>query len=94
MLNSQSTRVSSKRIAIGDKVILREDVSNASLNLYMIAKQKGMLYLKCPCNSKKGEIFEVVSSFSSGFILQDPVSKMKIVAHANDLQKITEWKHE
>lgn len=74
---------------IGDTVIVRH-ASNASLNLYMKAKQAGLSYIKCPCNAKTGQTFEIKGNFLSGFMLKGLNNGLVIVAHASDMRRIHE----
>ena len=74
---------------IGDTVVIRS-TSNASLNLYMKAKQAGLSYIKCPCNAKTGQTFEVKANFASGFMLKGLNNGLLTVAHPNDLRSIHE----
>lgn len=71
---------------IGDKVII-DKVSNASLNLYMKAKQNGLVYIKCPCNAKHTSVFEIQKTFLNGFLLSN-IDKLVTVAYSNDLRKV------
>lgn len=73
---------------VDDIVIIRK-ASNASLNLYMKAKQKGLSYVKCPCNAKTGQVFRVKSLFGKGgFLLQGENNRLITVAFSNDLRRV------
>lgn len=76
-----------KNISIGDTVII-EKASNASLNLWMKARQQGMMYIKCPCNAKKGNVFEVKAKFENGYILKGTNNTLQIVAYSSDMRKV------
>lgn len=77
----------SNKYCIGDKVVLKK-ASNASLNLYMKAKQSGMSYVKCPCNAKTGFVFEIKAAFANGFFLTGVNNSLSVVAHPNDIRSI------
>lgn len=73
---------------VDDMVIIRK-ASNASLNLYMKAKQKGLSYVKCPCNAKTGQVFRIKSLFGKGgFLLQGENNGLITVAFSNDLRRV------
>lgn len=74
---------------VGDTVVVRSS-SNASLNLYMKAKQAGLTYVKCPCNAHTGQTFEIKSGFYNGFMLKGINNGLLTVAHPNDLRSIHE----
>lgn len=74
------------KVHIGDKVII-DKVSNASLNLYMKAKQLGYSYIKCPCNAKHNMTFDIISQFGKGYLLKNNVG-LKTVAYNSDLRKV------
>lgn len=75
-------------LGIGDKVII-ERVSNASLNLYMKCKRMGLSYIKCPCNSKKGMLFEITNLVSrNGFLLKEIHTNLKTVAYIKDIREV------
>lgn len=75
-----------QNIHIDDTVILTK-LSNASLNLYAKAKQKGMSYVKCPCHIKNTSTGKVINIFANGFLLQYP--GFTTVAHPYDLRRVT-----
>lgn len=83
MLNFGNRRISN--IGVGDTVIVNR-ASNASLNLYMKAKQNGLVYIKCPCNAKSYMLFVVTGIFGNGFLLK--CNTIQTVAHPNDLRKV------
>lgn len=85
MLNTKPVKV--LKLTTGDRVVVGK-ASNASLNLYMKAKQKGYTFVKCPCNAKTGQLFEVINNFYGGYLLRDPKSDVMIVAHSNDLRRV------
>lgn len=74
------------KLNIGDKVII-DKVSNASLNLYMKAKQNGLIYIKCPCNANHTSVFEIQKTFFNGFLLVGS-NRLMTVAYSSDLRKI------
>lgn len=74
------------KLNIGDKVII-DKVSNASLNLYMKAKQNGLVYIKCPCNAKHTSVFEIQKTFFNGFLLSN-ANRLVTVAYYSDLRKV------
>lgn len=78
-----------KNVNIGDKVLIKR-VTNASLNLYTKAKQFGLRYVKCPCNAKTGQYFEVKSVFFNGFLLKGINNSLFTVAYLNDLRELPE----
>lgn len=75
-----------KKLNIGDKVVI-ESVSNASLNLYMKARQNGLSYIRCPCNAKHTSVFEVQNTFLNGFLLKSQ-DKLVTVAFNGDLRRV------
>lgn len=76
-----------KHIGLGDKVVI-DKASNASLNLWMKARQQGLMYIKCPCNAKRGNVFEVKAKFENGYILQEVKNGLQVVAYTSDMRKV------
>ena len=73
---------------IGDKVIIIGKSSNASLNLYQKTKQAGLSYVHCLCHSHPNCAYEVVSSFSSGYLIKAEDRDYIMVAHPNDMRRV------
>lgn len=72
---------------IGDEVIITKKSSNASLNLYQKTKQAGLSYVHCLCHAHPTCTYEIISSFSNGFIIKNKDNYF-MVAHPNDMRKI------
>lgn len=85
LLKGKGTRV--QKLNIGDKVII-DNASAASLNLYMKAKQAGYNFIKCPCNAKAGQVFDVIDNFYNGYLLRDIKLNICVVAFGSDVRRV------
>ena len=74
-----------QKFHIQDTVVLTK-LSNASLNLYAKAKQKGLSYVQCPCHVKNTMTGTIISTFANGFLIQ--CLNFTTVAHPFDLRKV------
>lgn len=74
-------------LKIGDTVVVTK-ASNASLNLYMKAKKKGMSYIKCPCNAKPTTKCIIQGGFDNRGLLLKMDNGQLTVAYMNDVRKV------